>query len=429
MKQLILMAFRLVFHILWYTVQGFSLKLSRYLLINALAGGLFAEHKKPDQALATTLFDKKLPTPLGLSSDFDYRGEIFDYLVPLGISFGELGSYTRNRDVLPTSRKMMDKHQAIYIQHKGIENPGIITAVHILAARRHRPTLTGVSLASFGLDELQDRKGGDIYNNMEEFRQMSLQVAPYTDYIVINLSHPSMSLAQMISDETTIIPLISSVKQAIETAAPLLKPKIVLKVPYDMSDLEVKTLVPALMAIEIDAVIISGAASTGRGIRTVVPGLPNYQEEFGPLLVGKPVQKGVLRLVKRFYIESRGKLQIIAAGGVFTGQDAYDMIEAGARAVELGSVFYFRGPYAVHLINKELLDLLRKNKTNSILDLIGKGSQEAIKKELALDEQRLQELQETAQQKFLKENKLQEESSQKRKALDERDEWLLAREG
>lgn len=429
MKQLILPLFRLVFHILWYMVQGFSLKLSRFLFIEALAGGLFAESKQVSPLLQTTLFGRKLPTPIGLGSDFDYVGEVLDYLKPLGVSFGEFGSYTRNRDAYITIKKMMDKHQAIFIQHKGIENPGVNVAVKMLTSRRHRPMLTGVALASFGLEEMQERRGGDIYNNIEEFRQMTLQVAPYADYIVLNLSHPSMSLAQMISDETTIGPLILSVKGAIETAAPLLKPKVALKVPYDMSDLEIKTLTPALINTQLDAIIVAGGASTNRGIRTVVSGLPNYQEDMGSILVGKPLHKGVLRLVKRFYIETRGRIPIIASGGVFSGQDAYDLIEAGATAVEIGSVFYFKGPNAVRLINRELVELLKKNKMANITALIGQGSQEAMKKEIEQEEKRIKDMQDSSLSDYVEPKQSHEgEDTRLRSQLDSRDDWLLARE-
>lgn len=53
-----------------------------------------------------------------------------------------------------------------------------------------------------------------------------------------------------------------------------------------------------------------------------------------------------------------GKLPIIGAGGVSSGQDAYDKIRAGASLVQLYSALVYHGPPVVKKIKRELAELL-----------------------------------------------------------------------
>ena len=87
-------------------------------------------------------------------------------------------------------------------------------------------------------------------------------------------------------------------------------------------------------------------------------------------VTGAPLKKDVLQLVKRFYLETKGQMDIIAAGGIFTAQDVFDAVAHGANAVELCSVLVYKGPEVVSKINKDLTRLLEKYNTN-ITDLRG----------------------------------------------------------
>ena len=55
-----------------------------------------------------------------------------------------------------------------------------------------------------------------------------------------------------------------------------------------------------------------------------------------------------------------GRVALIGAGGIGSGQDAYAKIRAGASAVQLYSAMVFGGPGLVTRIKRELADLLRR---------------------------------------------------------------------
>lgn len=68
-----------------------------------------------------------------------------------------------------------------------------------------------------------------------------------------------------------------------------------------------------------------------------------------------------------------GNVPIIGVGGVFTGQDAYEKILAGASAVQIYTALIYHGPPVVSKIKTELAELLEKNGYSSVNEAIGKG--------------------------------------------------------
>jgi dihydroorotate dehydrogenase len=60
-------------------------------------------------------------------------------------------------------------------------------------------------------------------------------------------------------------------------------------------------------------------------------------------------------------------------GGIFTAQDAYDKIKAGANAVQIYTGWVFEGPGAVKRINKGLLRLLERDGLKHISEAVGRG--------------------------------------------------------
>ena len=69
---------------------------------------------------------------------------------------------------------------------------------------------------------------------------------------------------------------------------------------------------------------------------------------------GAPVHKKNVELVRHIHQKSEGKLPIIGVGGIMSGADAKDMIDAGASLVEIYSGFIYEGPGLVKKIIKHL---------------------------------------------------------------------------
>lgn len=89
------------------------------------------------------------------------------------------------------------------------------------------------------------------------------------------------------------------------------------------------------------------------------------------MLAGEPIKEMGTELIRRIYQNTMGKLPIIACGGVFTGQDAFEKITAGASLIQIHSSLIFEGPNVVNRINKELAEILREKGYKSVMDAVG----------------------------------------------------------
>jgi dihydroorotate dehydrogenase len=61
-------------------------------------------------------------------------------------------------------------------------------------------------------------------------------------------------------------------------------------------------------------------------------------------------------------------------GGIFTAEDAYEKIRAGASAVQIYTGFVYEGPAAVKRINQGLLRLLDRDGYSSITEAVGRAN-------------------------------------------------------
>ena len=76
-------------------------------------------------------------------------------------------------------------------------------------------------------------------------------------------------------------------------------------------------------------------------------------------------------LIRKFFKDTKGKIQIIGVGGVDSGQSAFEKISVGANAVQLYTGMVYKGPGIVKEIKKELVSILKKEKIKNISEAVG----------------------------------------------------------
>ena len=86
---------------------------------------------------------------------------------------------------------------------------------------------------------------------------------------------------------------------------------------------------------------------------------------------GPPVLKRCTEIVA-FLHERLGKdVPIIGVGGIFSAEDAYAMIKAGASLVQVWTGLIYEGPGLVKKINKGLAKLLKRDGFANVRDAVG----------------------------------------------------------
>ena len=86
-------------------------------------------------------------------------------------------------------------------------------------------------------------------------------------------------------------------------------------------------------------------------------------------LSGPALKSIAVRCVYEIY--QKVDIPIIGTGGITTGEDAIEMIMAGATAVGVGTACYYRGPAAFRKITDEMMAWMKKNKIKALSQIRG----------------------------------------------------------
>ena len=358
----------------WMLLKTFSPKSLRGLFLWGIQKKIFFDHVKKYKNLNMKLFGRDMATPIGIQSDISLDIATIDSLIQHGAGFGTFGSFIQK--ALPTEFQTMFfcQGRTHYILADNYAHSSLSDNLKPLIARRYLPHLTGISLLSFNAEESKGL-GADATrpSYIVENEQMVGSIAPYCDFIVINVSHPSTCLYQLLSDESSLMPLLEAVRHKAKVTAPIKTPKILLKVPYDISDLEIKSISQLALKMDLSGIVVSGPAVYTRNrniIKSKHLAEPVPESTF---VYGEPIHAGVEHLIREFRKRTNGLIPLIASGTALTGKDVYDLICAGAWVVEVGPSFYLNGPKAFLDMQSDLSKLVKKAGVESVQELIGRS--------------------------------------------------------
>ena len=356
----------ILFSLFWWIIQKISPRHGEKLLYWGLQSGAFPNRFKPDPSLAVDVMGFHFKSPVGIGAGFDTQGNVIDDLIFMGAGFGEFGPYTLEREKPTVETFFLRKDKAIITQSLGYRNNGVLNTVPMFTNRRYLPNTISIAITITAEFEEENVKQGRIMSYAEEFDLMVRKIAPYTDMITLDFSHPETELSRLIADSSAVVPLLKGIKLAATQAAPIQRPRILVKIPLNLTSLELPLVCQNLINAGVDGVIVAGPLS----LSVTRPNL-SKQNFFAGMVTGAPVHKYVVEMVSKVYQFTKGKLPIIACGGVFSGMDAYTCIAAGASLVQIGSVLRFEGPKAVTKINRDLSAIVRKKGLNSVGEAVG----------------------------------------------------------
>lgn len=76
-------------------------------------------------------------------------------------------------------------------------------------------------------------------------------------------------------------------------------------------------------------------------------------------------------MIADLYQLTGGRIPLIGVGGIFTAEDAWEKITAGASLVQLYTGFIYQGPNIAREINEGLATILAREGLRSISDAVG----------------------------------------------------------
>ena len=306
-----------------------------------------------EELLETNLFNEKLPNPIGLAAGFDKSAEVYNSLFKLGYGFVEVGTVTPRRQLgNPRPRIFrLEKDQAL-INRLGFNNHGS----EIVSKRISKNLPNGFLGINIGPNKETKKKEEDYYLCLS-------RLALYAGYLTINISSPNTEGLRDFHDQHELEKLLTGINK-IRKEKNISKP-VALKLSPDINNSEISKIIELIIKYSIDGIIVSNTTDSNR------ENLTDFQKNEKGGLSGQPLRNLSTDLIRKFFKDTKGKIQIIGVGGVDSGQSAFEKISAGANAVQLYTGMVYKGPGVVRDMKKELISIIKKENFKNISEAVG----------------------------------------------------------
>ena len=299
----------------------------------------------PDRSLAVEALGRRFPSPFGVAAGFDKDGFAVRGLGHLGFGHVEVGTITAHAQPgNPRPRLFRLVRDRALVNRMGFNNGGADAAVgrlSRLARRRHRPVL-GVNIGKSRVTPVEDAVG--------DYERSARVLAPYADYLVVNVSSPNTPGLRGLQELDALAPLLEAVRRtAGET--PLL-----VKIAPDLADAEIVRICELVTRLGLDGIIATNTTISREGLTAAASEVERIGAGglSGAPLAGRSLE--VLRLVRG---NLPSELCVVSVGGVETAADVQDRLDAGATLVQGYSAFIYRGPLWARQINRGLARIRR----------------------------------------------------------------------
>jgi dihydroorotate dehydrogenase len=327
------------------------------LTIRALASGLARGRPEPDPpSLRIRLWGRDFPNPVGLAAGFDKNAEVPDAMLGFGFGFVETGTVTpRPQPGNPPPRLFRLSEDQALINWLGFNNDGLEAMRARLAARRGRPGLVGANLG----------KNRDSDDATADYVLGVTALAPWVDYLVVNVSSPNTPGLRDLQRKATLTALIARLQDVRAAAVPHNPPPLLLKIAADLTEGERLEIAEAVFETGIDGLIVSNTTIARP------PELKSAHAKAVGGLSGRPLFAPSTALLAEMRRLTGGRVPVIGVGGIASGAGAYAKIRAGASLVQLYTALVFAGPRLAGGIKTELAALLARDGFASIADAVG----------------------------------------------------------
>ncbi len=295
--------------------------------------------------------------PLGLAAGFDKDASCLPGLTALGFSFVEVGSVTprpqHGNEGKRIIRLLDDK---ALINRMGFPSIGAHEVAQRLQPLHHDTTPIAISLGK--------NKATSLEQAANDYQATLDCLYPYGDFFVINISSPNTANLRNLQTADYLDNLLSTVRQNTLAQGTPTKP-LLIKIAADLTWEQIDTIIALCLTHQIDGII---ATNTLTGNRDQ---LRSPQKAFEGGLSGAPLRERSTEIIRYIRQRTQGKLCIIGVGGVFTGDDVWDKMVAGASVVQAYTGFIYRGPLFVKKVLLELRQRMDREGVTHLHEIIG----------------------------------------------------------
>lgn len=327
----------------------------------------FASRFTPRFQKSFSVFNLDFKNPVGLGAGFDKNALYLNELEALGFGFVEIGTVTPLPQAGNDKPRLfrLPKDKAL-INRMGFNNDG----VEVIAERLRQWSMVNRQSA---IPEVQNSEthspftihhsqrliiGGNIGKNKitpnedawKDYEICFTALHDHVDYFVVNVSSPNTPGLRALQEKESLAKILQNL-QRLNKLKQHPKP-ILLKIAPDLTINEVDDVIELAMEIKLDGLVAANTTIDRSSLLTEASVLKNIGAGG---LSGKPLKQRSTEMINYINKRTGGTIPVIASGGIFTGSDAIEKMNAGASLVQVWTGFIYEGPSIVNNICKPLL--------------------------------------------------------------------------
>ncbi|MFQ5838867.1 MAG: dihydroorotate dehydrogenase 2 [Thermoplasmata archaeon] len=297
--------------------------------------------RPPTLELRTRIGGMEMDNPFGLAAGFDKNGDITASMMSLGFGFTVVGSVRPGpHPGNPRPWFVRRREEGGLVNSMGLPSKG---PAHVRRRLRGLKTKVPVLVSVVGetpADFVQ------VYENLEG-------VARAWE---VNLSCPNTATGRTFEED------LDAFDGLLTALKPLPRPAFLKLSPYEDEEGRER-------ALEM------GNRAVRRGFQnfTLCNTLPVEERRLGVGrggLSGRPLFPLALQVVRDFRDEWGDKVNIIGVGGILSGAQAFEMLAAGAQALEVLTALILRGPLVIGQLIEELEEVMKAKGFQTVEEVV-----------------------------------------------------------
>jgi dihydroorotate dehydrogenase len=314
-------------------------------------------------ALQKDVFGLHFKNPIGLGAGFDKNALYLNALEALGFGFVEVGTITPKAQAGNDKPRLfrLPKDKAL-INRMGFNNDGVDVVKRRLADWNNRKLKIEnrkvTNDTRFTTNEPKLIVGGNIGKNKvtanedawKDYEICFTELFDYADYFVVNVSSPNTTGLRELQEKASLQKILSILQNINQGKA---KPKpLLLKIAPDLTTEQLDDIISLSFEVNLAGLV---ATNTTISRTNLITSSQEIEAIGAGGLSGKPITQRSTEVVNYLHQQTQGKIPIIASGGIFTGVDGKEKLDAGASLLQVWTGFVYEGPGIVRKICGELV--------------------------------------------------------------------------